>query len=209
MTAGAPETSSACMETGSVVTFVDNTESSKGESIVRVIPHMHDYISGLSPAGRETFERLSTVVSVPKGSAVYRQGDESNEIYQLLEGAVRICNFTEDGREIVTAEFQAGDCLGEMGMVDGLPRVNNAIATRDTVLRVLKKRHFDELSVQFPELKDLLLLTLCRRARAFYALHEEICLSLHQRVARTVLRLAYTHGRGKSQGKLYIVSGRK
>lgn len=171
---------------------------------MRIIPFMHDYISGLPPEGREMFERLSTVVSIPAGSTVYRQGDVSNEIYQLLEGAIRLCNYTAEGREIVTAEFRTGDCIGEMGMVDGLPRVSYAITTRDTVLRVLKKRQFDQLLVLFPQLKDLLLLTLCRRVRAFYALHEEIGLSMHQRVARTVLRLAYTHGCRTDDGKLYI-----
>lgn len=171
---------------------------------MRVIPQMHDFVSGLPPKGREAFERLSTVISVAAGSPVYRQGDESNEVYQLVDGAVRLCNFTEEGREVVTAEFQAGDCIGEMGMVDGLPRVSYAIATRDSVLRVLTKKHFEELAGQFPELKDLLLLTLCRRLRSLYALQEEISLSLHQRVARAVLRLAYTHGCNEGEGRLYI-----
>nr|WP_241263037.1 Crp/Fnr family transcriptional regulator [Parahaliea mediterranea] len=165
---------------------------------------MHDFVSGLPAEGREAFERLSTLISVAAGSPVYRQGDESNEVYQLVEGAVRLCNVTEEGREVVTAEFQAGDCIGEMGMVDNLPRVSYAIASRDSVLRVLSRKHFEELTLQFPELKDLLLLTLCRRLRALYALHEEISLSLHQRVARAVLRLAYTHGCNEGEGRLYI-----
>ncbi|WP_170150183.1 Crp/Fnr family transcriptional regulator [Parahaliea mediterranea] len=171
---------------------------------MRVIPHMHDFVSGLPPAGREAFERMSSLRQVAAGSAVYRQGDSSDEVYQLVAGVVQLCNYTEDGREIITAQFRAGDCIGEMGMIDGLPRVSHALALEDCVLRVLGRRQFEALVAEFPELNQTLLLTLCRRLRALYALHEEGGLNLHQRVARAIHRLAFTHGRYDEDNARYV-----
>jgi CRP/FNR family cyclic AMP-dependent transcriptional regulator len=172
---------------------------------VKVIPQMHDFLSGLSAEGVAEFNRLSSLRTVPAGTLIYRQGDESDEIYQLVEGAVRLCNYLLDGREMVTAEFRAGDCFGEMGMIDQLPRVSHAITTQDSVLRILERRGFEQLLRKFPELNQLLLLTLCRRLRALYALREETSgLSLHQRVARAVLRLAHSQGVRDAEDNLFI-----
>ncbi len=171
---------------------------------MHVIPQMHDFFSSLPPEGRAAFERMSTLRRVRAEESVYRQGDPSNEIFQVVEGAVRLCNYTEEGRELVTAQFRHGDCIGEMGMIDGLPRVSHAIASEDSVLRVLGRRQFETLVADYPELNQALLLTLCRRMRALYALNEEGGLSLHQRVARAIHRLAYTHCRHDDEDARYI-----
>jgi CRP-like cAMP-binding protein len=172
---------------------------------MKVIQHMHDFVSELSPEARARFEALCTQRAVSKGEAVYRQGDAPNELYQVAEGAVKICNFSLEGREVVTGQFQPGDCFGEMGLIDGLPRVSHAIASRDTVLRVLSKARFDELTREFPAVDRQLALMLCRRVRYLYALNEEASeLSLNQRVARTVLRMAYSRASPNVERELYI-----
>ena len=172
---------------------------------MKVIQHMHDFASGLSPAARAKFESLCVQRRVGKGEAVYRQGEDSTELFQVVEGAVKICNFSLEGREVITGEFQPGDCFGEMGRIDGLPRLSHAIASKETVLRVLNKPRFDELTHAFPEVDRQLALMLCRRVRYLYSLNEEAAeLSLHQRVARTVLRMAYSRSAPRIDAELYI-----
>lgn len=172
---------------------------------MQVIPHMHAFVSELSPEARQAFEDLCTLRKLGKGEAVYRQGDEPNEMYQLVEGRVRLCNFTLEGREVVTGEFQPGDCFGEMGMIDGLTRVSHVIACCDSVVRVLNRPGFDELTAAYPEVDRKIALMLCHRVRYLYSLNEEASeLSLHQRVARCILRMAYTRQSGNTERELYI-----
>jgi CRP-like cAMP-binding protein len=166
---------------------------------------MHNFVGELSLPAQEAFVNACVTRRVGKGEAVYRQGDPPVELYQLVEGTVKICNFSRDGREITTGEFQPGDCFGEMGVIDGLPRVSHAIASRDAVVRVLGKARFEELAARFPEVDRQLALMLCRRVRLLYALNEEASeLSLHQRVARTVLRLASSRAPQDPGRELYI-----
>lgn len=172
---------------------------------MKVIPHMHAFVSELPTEAQEVFMQLSTARRVARGEAVYRQGDAPNEIYKIIEGCIKLCNYSLEGKEVIAGELREGDCFGEMGVLDGLPRVSCAIATQDTVIRVLSRERFEELVAAHPEVMRRLATMLCRRVRYLYALNEEASeLTLHQRVARTVLRMAYSRSSDPSGREVYI-----
>lgn len=172
---------------------------------MKTISHMHDFLSGLPEPVREAVKQRCFERKVAKGEAVYRQGDEPGEMYQLLQGAVKLCNYTLDGREIVSAEFLGEDWMGEMGLIDGLPRVSHAIASQDSTLRVLSKANFDELVAQYPQISQQMNIMLCRRLRMAWLMREEgSSLSMHQCLARAIHRLAYSHGLSDTSKGLYI-----
>ena len=172
---------------------------------MRTIPYLHDFISELPEQVKEEISRLSTDRRLTRGEAAYRRGDSPNEIFRLVEGAVKLCNFTLDGREMVAGEFRPGDCFGEMGVIDGLPRVSNAIASRDSRVSVLSKQAFDKLREKHPEINQQLAKVLCRRVRFLYSLYDEsFVLKLHERLARVLHRMAYSHSLRGEQGETYI-----
>lgn len=162
---------------------------------MEAISNLHDFLNGLSDEIRSEVDKYSTERKVASGSAFYRQGDDSIEIYQLLEGSVKLCNYTIDGREIVSAEFRPGDWLGEMGVIDGSCRVSHAVAIQDCIVRVLAKRHFDRLTDTYPVIAKQLNVMLCRRLRMAWLMREESSsLTMHQCLARAIHRLSYSHG---------------
>ncbi|MCB1678081.1 MAG: Crp/Fnr family transcriptional regulator [Halioglobus sp.] len=163
---------------------------------MRAIPHLHDFISELPDPVQREYERLGTVRKLARGEAAYRKDDPPLELFRLLEGGIKLCNYSLHGAEIIMGEFRPGDCFGEMGIIDGLPRVSHAIASKDSRLSVISKQNFDRLCDRYPEIYRQLNLMLCRRVRFLYALNEEsISLKLHVRLARVLRRLAYSHGR--------------
>jgi len=172
---------------------------------MRTIPHLHDFISGLPDSVQQEMERLCTIRSVNKGEALYCKDDESLKVYRLLDGAIKLCNYSLDGKEISMGELRPGDCLGEMGLIDGLPRSSHAIAVKDSRVQVLSKRNFETLYEMHPEIGRQLNLMLCRRLRLLVSLNEDAAgLNIHERVARVIHRLAYSHGYRDGQGGLYI-----
>ena len=89
-------------------------------------------------------------------------------MYQLLAGGVRMCNYSFSGKEAVIGIFNPGDCFGELGIIDGLPRLGHAIAAGPTTLRVLSKKQFfllydkySEFSKQLKELKREGIIEVC------------------------------------------------
>lgn len=172
---------------------------------MKTIPHMHDFFSDLPEDVLRAVESCSRNRKVSKDDAIYRQGDLPTEMYQLLSGGIKLCSYSLDGREFVTAEFRPGDCFGEMGLIDGLPRVSYAIATEDSEFRVLSKSDFDALIREHPAFSSQVMLTLCRRNRWAYGLVAEANgLLLQQRLALHLFRLAQSHGVKDGEGSLYI-----
>ncbi len=172
---------------------------------MKTIPHMHDFISGLPGEVRLEIESRCRQRRVLKGEAVYNQGDAATEMYQVIKGGVKLCNYSLDGREFYALQFRENDCFGEMGLIDHLPRVSYAVATADCLLRVITKEDFEHFLRNYPEFSQQVMLMLCRRVRYSYSLLAEASgLNLHQRVALNLYRLAHSHGVKDAAGDLYV-----
>lgn len=63
-----------------------------------------------------------------EGETLIRQGDEDNDMFLLVEGAVDVL-VTVDGKEVPVASMQAGDYFGEMSLLTGEPRTATIRAT--------------------------------------------------------------------------------
>lgn len=172
---------------------------------MKTIPNLHNFIGPLPADVLAEIEQLSIERHLSDGEPVYRQGDEANEMYQLLKGGVRMCNYSHDGKEIDLGNFKPGDCFGEVGMIDGMPRMSHALTIGPSIVRVLSKKHFDQLYDKHPEISKQFILMLCRRVRLLYSLTEEAStLNLHQRLARIIHRMSYSHGIQEDDKPLYI-----
>lgn len=172
---------------------------------MKTIIDLHDFIRELPIAIKQEIEQFSKVRKLDKGETVYCQGDPPLEMYRILEGAVKLCNYSLDGAEIVMGELLPGDCFGDMGLIDGLPRVSHAVASRNSELSVLSKQHFNMLRDKHPEVNRQLSLMLCRRVRLLYCLNEDATgLKLHVRLARILHRLAYSHKHRDERSESYI-----
>lgn len=143
--------------------------------------------------------------TVGKDAILYCKDDPSLELYRLLEGGVKLCHYAIDGRENVVGAFRPGDCFGEVGLIDGLPRGSHAVATESSRVLVLSKRNFDLLYAKYPEFSRQLNLMLCRRLRLTMTLNEDAFgLKIRERLARVIHRLAYSHGTRDARGETSI-----
>ncbi len=173
---------------------------------MRTIPDMHDFIGDLPESVRQEVLALRSVRRFQAGEAIYRQGDSPTELYRLDSGGVKLCNYSIDGKEFLAGEFRPGDCFGEMGMIDRLPRISNAIATQDSVVSVFSKRDFEQCVKLYPEFSQHLMQMLCRRIRFLYSVHEESReLNLQERLAVTLYRLALGDSERDDEGGRYYV----
>jgi CRP/FNR family transcriptional regulator, cyclic AMP receptor protein len=103
--------------------------------------------------GRLNEKELTTVVEdlrvkeYDKDDIIFRQGDESRELYGVLRGKVRIYKISPAGDETSIAIFSTNDVIGELAALDNLPRSATAKAvTATTLLAISQERFLHHLS---------------------------------------------------------------
>lgn len=95
-----------------------------------------DLLRGMAVFGGLNNQTLSLIlehsekVEVPVGEYFFREGDRANALYVLERGVVVIERLWEE-TPIELGRFQAGDCIGEMALIDMMPRSASVRAAED------------------------------------------------------------------------------
>jgi CRP/FNR family cyclic AMP-dependent transcriptional regulator len=95
------------------------------------------------------------------GAPIVRAGDPGRSFYVLLDGTatVRLVG----GR---TRRLRAGDCFGEMALLDDAPRSADVVAEEELLTLTIDRAGFGKLVRADPALARALLRTLAARVRA-------------------------------------------
>jgi CRP/FNR family cyclic AMP-dependent transcriptional regulator len=133
--------------------------------------------------------------------SLYRPGDTIYDLYQIIEGECRIVDYSYDGKEVLIFNVGKGDSVGEISLIDGMQVVTLVEACGPVKIGALKKQKFDELCMRYPQILQVLIRSLCSRLRYVATLYKEISmLSLHQRLARTLHRIAQDSQQDQDRG---------
>ena len=147
--------------------------------------------ASLEPADQEQLAALLRKRSVGRGAVLFRQGDEGTALYIILRGRIRIGIRTKLGDEITLAILNDGEFLGEMALLDGMPRSADATALDETQLYVLSRNDFLSFLSKNARAVQTVLHALSMRLRNTDDLLAEICFSsLSSRLARRLAELA-------------------
>ncbi len=107
----------------------------------------------LKPEEREFLNHTSNMCEVPKGSFIYFPQDESDTVYFLKKGRVKIAKYQEDGREVVFTILGPGELFGELALVsETAQRDELAEALEDCILCKVKIRDFSRILERNPKL---------------------------------------------------------
>ena len=112
---------------------------------------------------------IAKEVTKSDGEWVFATGDLGREMYVILKGTVLV---QRDGR--VIAELDVGETVGEMAVLDGLPRSADAVARGDVRLLQLSGEDLNELLDRRPTLGRGLIRMLSGRLRDSVARQDAI-----------------------------------
>ena len=108
-------------------------------------------------------------VSVAAGAYFFRENDQANSMFVLESGGVVVFKSWQ-GRDVVLNHMQAGDCFGEMALMDLCPRSASVRAEADCVAIELGTgdlmRLFERDAEQFALVQMNMGREVCRRLRA-------------------------------------------
>lgn len=125
------------------------------------------------------------------GERLFERGSSSNEVFFIVEGSVSIVSSSATGRDVSFARAGAGEVIGEMAAIDGLPRSASIAAAEDSLVAVLPATRFVALLKQNGEVAVELLRRLSGMVRRTGARIVELSsLDATNRVYAELLRLA-------------------
>lgn len=126
------------------------------------------FFGGISDEIVEIILARSSCVNVARGEAFCREGDSATTMYVLEKGRVSVTKESE-GKECLLRELEAGECFGEMALMDMRPRSASVIALEDcTAIEIsLSTLHhiFSINTEQFALIKMNMGREVCRRLR--------------------------------------------
>ncbi|KAA1429415.1 aldehyde dehydrogenase family protein [Nocardioides antri] len=125
------------------------------------------FFDALSDEHREAVAKLLTEVEFDPGTTIFTEGDEGDAAYFIDEGDVRIeLELPEVDTESVLRYEGPGATLGEVALLDRLPRSATAIADTRVRARKITTDGIDELARREPAAALALTLELARDATA-------------------------------------------
>ncbi|XP_063001036.1 patatin-like phospholipase domain-containing protein 7 isoform X2 [Elgaria multicarinata webbii] len=90
-------------------------------------------------------------MEVEAGRAVYRQGDNSDCTYIVLNGRLRSVIRMDDGKKQLTGEYGRGDLIGVVEALTHQPRATTVHAVRDSELAKLPEGALNSIKRKFPQ----------------------------------------------------------
>jgi len=131
----------------------------------------------------------------PKNTIVIYEGDDTNSLYVILEGKVKVYLADEAGKEIILNTQGAGEYFGEVSLLDEGPRSASVITTEECQFAVLMKQDFIDCLTENPHMSFKIIQGLTQRLRALSENVRSLALmDVYGRVARLLLELAEEQG---------------
>jgi CRP/FNR family cyclic AMP-dependent transcriptional regulator len=113
---------------------------------------------GLSRKELTQLARVSEDLEVEPGTMLCKEGETGHEFFVIVDGKVKI---TRKGRTIATRG--GGDFVGEIALLEEIPRTATVRAETPVRLFVLTRRDFRHLLDENPKVERKVLRTLARR----------------------------------------------
>jgi CRP/FNR family transcriptional regulator, cyclic AMP receptor protein len=147
----------------------------------------------------------TTTVRLKADEVLFFAGDAGDGCYRVEDGLLKVMMMSRAGSERILAFLGPGAIVGELSLIDGLPRSASVVAVRPTQLSFLSRATFEEFANKHPEIYKSLLTVIAERLRETDAtVAAGSFLPLRGRVACTLLELAQDFGQDVGAGRIVI-----
>jgi len=116
--------------------------------------------ASLAPSTREAVAARATIVSLPAGGWLFRQGDLGDALYVVQTGRLEIVDETSGTDPTVLRELRTGSAVGELALVCESRRTASVRVRRDARLLRIGHDEFEAILAESPEFSRTLLRTL-------------------------------------------------
>ena len=147
----------------------------------------------------------ATVRQLKAGDTLFQTGDKGDGCYRLDQGLLKVSLISPQVRERIIAIITPGAVVGDLSVIDGLPRSASVHALTNCELRFLSRAAFEHLAQEHPEIHQYLVKLLAARLRqADDVIASLAFLPAKARVAQALIALAENLGEETDSGQVLI-----
>ncbi|MCL2020761.1 MAG: Crp/Fnr family transcriptional regulator [Betaproteobacteria bacterium] len=136
-----------------------------GKRVLTVHLQQIPLLSGLHPQVLTQVGRVMIFRTYPRGAYVLRKGGEGEHLLFLLSGRLQVVDLTEDNREVGLSFLEPGDYIGELSVIDGIPRSASVVAVEPSLLAFLSRTYAQNLIYTQPLVAERVLKRLAGKVR--------------------------------------------
>jgi len=169
------------------------------EEVVRRAP----LFTALDDAAAASLRASMDAVKIAKGSILFKEGDDGEHLYIIIDGKLKLGTSSGDGRENLLSILGPGEMFGELSLFDPGPRTSTATAVTDAKLLSLSHEKVIPWLKQNPEVSLQLLTRLSQRLRRTNeAVGDLVFSDVPGRVAKALIDLGDRFGKTTPEGLL-------
>jgi len=147
--------------------------------------------AGLEEHELSVIYKGAMVKRFPRNTIVIHEGDDSDSLFLILDGRVKVFLTSEKGREVILNTQSTGEYFGELALLDDLPRSASVITVESSQFCVVSKTAFQEVLIDHPAIALKVIKNLTLRVRALTDNVKNLALlDVYGRVARTLLSIS-------------------
>ena len=147
----------------------------------------------------------ATPYAIKAGQVLFEAGDAGDGCHRLDNGVLKVVLTSPRGEERILSILGSGAIVGDLAMIDGLPRSAAVIALTDCELRFISRKDFQRCADRHPEVYRYLAAVLAQRLRETDNTISALAfLTAKGRVAHALLEIAGCLGERTSSGGVII-----
>jgi CRP/FNR family transcriptional regulator, cyclic AMP receptor protein len=159
------------------------------------------FLESLDGDEREALSQIGVRQSFPRGTALMFQNEPDGRVMLLMVGRVKVTHVEHDGHEVLLSIRDPGDVLGELALVDGLPRIATVTALEPVEALITAAETFRLHLETTPRVAVALLGVVTRRFRETTLKRSQFSASdTTGRLAARIVELAERYGEPSDDG---------
>lgn len=134
-------------------------------------------------------------VKFPKSATIISEGDETNSLYIILSGKIRVFTSYEEGKEVTLLIQEAGSYFGELALLTDEPRSATVMSLETTVCGMISKIDFIHWLHSHPNVAISLLGVLSEKIKYLTEKVKQMALSsVYERTIKVLQNMAHQEG---------------
>lgn len=119
----------------------------------------------LDQLAMEELSEISTARNYPKNAIIITEGDQSDALYVIVSGRVKVFLINDNGKEVILNFHGPNEYFGEIAMLDEKPRSASVIALEKCKFAIISKANFWQCLKDNPEMAFSVIRKLALRIR--------------------------------------------